>query len=191
MSSLFRASPETEALVRRLRLARENNEDRISYEELSRLANTDVQADRGYGFMFTARKRVQDEDGDVWACERGRGLYLVPHEERARIGEVSAKKVGRQVRRDTKVLKTTDVAALKSTADHDAFNISAARLLVMGAAASRKVGNRLKAKIEEVRGITDLSLNKALDIMKGAHPNRANPRPEEPEEPEGNPRPAP
>lgn len=186
MSSLFRADPSTEALVRRLREARKSGEERIPYEELSRIANRDVQVNSGeggYGFMFTARKRVQEEDGDVWACERGRGLYLVPHPERARIGEVTARKVRGQVRRDGKVLRTTQVHELKTTADQDAYNISMTRILVIGQAASRKLGNRLAANVDKIKGITDLSLNKALDIMRGAYPNRSNPKPKEPEKP--------
>jgi len=192
--TLFRANPETEMLVRRLREAAANGEDRIPYEELSRLIDRNVQDNGdngGYGYLRTARLRVQEEDGNVWSCERGRGLYLTTNCEKARIGEVTAKKVSRQVHRDTKVLRTVDVTELKTTADQDAFNISAARLTVMKAAASRRVGNRIASTIREEgpKGITEIPLTKALDIMRAAYPNRPNKA--EPEEPEGNPQPAP
>jgi hypothetical protein len=138
---------------------------------------------------------VQDEDGDVWSCERAQGVYLVPHPERARIGEVSSKKVGRQVRRDKKVLETVDATKLRTTADQDAFNISAARLAFLGMVASKKFGNKVKRLVQrnEIREIPDkMSLNKGLDIMRGAYPNRSNPRKkDEDEERDGNPRPAP
>lgn len=180
MSDLFKASPQTESLVDYLGQLADQKIDRVSYDELSQVAHCNVQ-EEGYGFLASARRRSQKERGDVWDCERGWGLFLVPEGKRARIHERVASSIRGKVRRGGKVMDTIDLKNL-SPEEMDAYNTGRTRFLLIGRAASPQVVKRIERAISEDPHITGpMPLASALDFLKKAQRKKRPPevRPEE------------
>ena len=124
MPGFFKPTPVTELLTNFLRQAFLDGETFLSYEDLNAAADTDVQIQPGYGYLLTARKRVQEDDAAVWECERGKGLYLMETTERCGVGKRTVKRVRRTVKKGKKVLETVDLGDC-SESDLNKFNTSA------------------------------------------------------------------
>jgi hypothetical protein len=168
MTGFFKATPTTELLVLRLKDALASGEEFISYEDLNAVAEMDVQVQPGYGYLLTARSRVQDEESAVWECERGKGLYLMPTTERCGIGKRTVKRVRRQVRKGEKILDTVDLGDCKEE-DLNKFNTSATIIGALKHLSQPKVVRRIEGEIEKGRETGALPLDDALDMVKKAN----------------------
>jgi hypothetical protein len=119
----------------------------LSYEDLSLAIGTDVQTKPGYGYLLTARKRVQKDEGDVWKTRKGVGLYLVPHGERARWGtDVSRRKMASAAKRGAEIMETTNIAAC-SDSEIQALNTGGIMMSMFRHIASNRTVKRLKAAV--------------------------------------------
>lgn len=167
MPGFFKATPTTELLIIRLKDAVSVGEEFISYDDLSAVAGMDVQIQPGYGYLLTARKRVQEEDAAVWECERGRGLYLMGTTERCGIGKRTVKRVRSQVRKGERVLDTVDLGECSET-DLNKFNTSATLIEAIKRTSSPKVVRRIEHEIE-TKKTGALPLTDALDMVKKAN----------------------
>jgi hypothetical protein len=178
-------SAESENLIAFLVAASEEGRERLSYVELSHAAGVDV-TDEGRGYLNTARNRVQMDRGDVWGTERTVGLYLVPHNERARSHERAATKVRGVVRRTKKVMNTVKTTDLNAEAI-EAFNTGQTRIMLIEAAASKRVVRRVEAAVKDEKGVIGpMKLDDALAFLRKAQPKK---KVVEEVRPEGDPRP--
>lgn len=168
MTGFFRPTPTTELLVIRLKEAVSSGEEFISYEDLNAVAETDVQIQPGYGYLLTARKRVQDDDGAVWECERGKGLYLMGTTERCGIGKRTVKRVRRQVRKGEKILDTVDLSECKES-DLNKYNTSATIIGALKHMSAPKVVKKIENEVESANETGALPLTDALDMVKKAN----------------------
>jgi len=168
MTGFFRATPTTELLILRLKEALTNGETFVSYEDLNAVAETDVQVQPGYGYLLSARKRLQDDDGAVWECERGKGLYLMETTERCGIGKRTVKRVRTQVRKGEGILNTVDVGDC-SEQDINKFNTSATIIGALKHLSAPKVVKRIENAIEKDKETGALPLNDALEMVKKAN----------------------
>ena len=165
--SFNRTSNHTERLIDFLLEQVEAGVKRIPYEDLNAAAGCDVQ-NGGYTYLATARRRLRDDHGHVWECERNFGLYLMSNGERARVHKRVATSVRRKVSTGKKVMNTADVTAL-SKEELDAYNIGQTRLLLIGAAASRATERRIEKAVEEDPALDGpFTLASAIDFLKKA-----------------------
>lgn len=179
MTDMFKASPQTERLVDYLGQLADQDVGEVSYDDLNQVAGCNVQ-DEGYGFLSSARRRVQRERNDVWGCVRAQGLYLLGPGERARVHEGIAAAVRGKVRRGGKVMDTVDLTEL-SPEELDSYNVGRTRFLLIGRAASPQVVKRIEKAVAEDPHITEpLTLSSALDFLKKAQKKKRPPeiRPE-------------
>jgi hypothetical protein len=146
--------------------AQQSGRTQVSYDDLSKVAGTDVQTKPGYGYLRTARKRVQEDPGDVWEPTRNVGLHLVPHAERARWAETrTTRRVNSEVKRGKKVMATTDLSQC-SPEDVQHFNAGAAKLLLLSYVGAKKVGKKLlKAATRDPNAQNKLSVDGALKFL--------------------------
>jgi len=178
MTELFRASSTTENLVSFLTAKAENGETKIPYSELTAVAGCDVQT-KGYCYLATARNRVREERGEIWGCERGVGLYLVPNGERARVHQGVAASVRRKVKKGKKVMDTVDVTKL-TPEELNSYNTGRTRFLLIGAAASKSTESKIDQAVREDPAVDGpFSLSSAVDFLKKArkkqHPPEVHP----------------
>jgi len=145
----FVASIETQQLTERLRKAEPG--ETIPYGELSAIVSTSVQADRGRGWLTSARKRVERDDGIVFDAVHNEGLRRRTNEDFTPALAKDVEKNRRQARRAMRRAACCDIGTL----DADSalrYHADVTRLGMIEHIASENSRKRLTQAVEKRQG---------------------------------------
>lgn len=160
----FVISAEAEALLKRLReTGGQGPGTKVSYGELSQLIDLDVQSDKGRGYLGTARRHAQKQDGLVFKTIPREGLLCLSAFGIVELTEWRQRGIRRATKRAVDSLQCADTDKM-SRPEKDLFNLRATSLALIYHVTKPSVQKQLAAPVTQA-GIR-LPTQKTLEALR-------------------------